>query len=165
MSDPKLTIEQILALLAGHPQQIAAATVGLTAEQLHAAPNPGEWSAVAILAHLRSCADVWGGCIVEIVEKDHPTIRAINPRTWIERTEYRQQEFQPALAAFTAHRAELLSFMNRLTTEDWARTATVTGAGRPIERNVYWYGVGLASHERSHVKQFARIAKEMQAQK
>jgi hypothetical protein len=26
-----------------------------------------EWSAVEVLAHLRACGDVWGGCIARIL--------------------------------------------------------------------------------------------------
>ena len=61
------TIEQILTLLAEAPPRIAALTAGLAPAQLHAAPNPGEWSANEVLAHLRACADMWGNCIATII--------------------------------------------------------------------------------------------------
>lgn len=64
MPDRSLTIEQVLTLLAQTPPRIAALTAGLTPAQLHTAPNQGEWSTNDVLAHLRSCADVWGNCIV-----------------------------------------------------------------------------------------------------
>jgi hypothetical protein len=59
-----------------------------------------------VLAHLRACADMWGNCIVEIIAHDHPTLWAINPRTWINTTDYREQLFQHSLDAFMAQRAE-----------------------------------------------------------
>ena len=84
MPKRSLTIEQVLTLLAETPRRIAALTAGLAPAQLHTAPNHGEWSANDVLAHLRSCADVWGNCIEVIIAQDTPTIRAVNPTTWIQ---------------------------------------------------------------------------------
>jgi hypothetical protein len=49
-----LTIEQVLTLLAETPQRIAALTSDLEPAQLHTSPNPDEWSANDVLAHLRA---------------------------------------------------------------------------------------------------------------
>lgn len=152
-----LTIEQVLTLLAETPQRIAALTASLAPAQLHTAPNPNEWSANDVLAHLRSCADVWGNCIAEMLAQDRPTIRAVNPRTWIKRTDYPEQEFQPSLHAFTKQRAALLAVLAPLPPEGWSRAAIVTGAGKVLERTVFSYAQRLARHERPHIKQIERI--------
>lgn len=152
-----LTIKQILTLLAETPPRIAALTASLATAQLHAAPNPDEWSANDVLAHLRACADVWGNCIEEIIAQDRPTLRAVNPRTWIKKTDYLEQEFQPSLHAFTTQRADLLAVLEPLAPADWSRKATVTGAGKVLERTVLSYAQWLARHERPHVKQVERI--------
>lgn len=161
MADSSLSREQILSLLAEAPQHIAAATEGLTPVQLRARPAPEAWSANEVLAHLRACADMWGGSLRATLAADHPTLRAINPRTWIKQTDYRQQEFRPSLEAFAAQRAELLAFLDRLSPADWERTATVTGAGRPLERSVYSYAHRLVIHERPHRKQIAQLAQTL----
>ena len=101
MPDKSPTTEQVLTLLAETPPQIAALTAGLTSAQLHTAPKPDEWSANDVLAHLRACADMWGNCIAAIITQDKPTLRAVNPRTWIRETDYLEQEFRPSLHAFT----------------------------------------------------------------
>jgi len=152
-----LTIEQVLTLLVGTPPRLEAITAGLTAAQLHTAPNEDEWSANDVLAHLRACADVWGGCIAAMIAEDMPTLRAVNPRTWIKQTDYRDQEFLPSLRAFAVQRAELLTVLEPLPPEGWSRAATVTGAGKALERTVLFYARWLAGHERPHVKQIARI--------
>src|SRR5207247_10247074 len=104
-----LHIEQVLTVLAATPPRIAALTAGLLPAQLHTAPNRDEWSANDVLAHLRACADVWGNCIVAIIAEDTPTLRAVNPRTWIRKTDYLEQEFQPSLHAFATQRTDLLA--------------------------------------------------------
>jgi hypothetical protein len=154
-----LGIEQVLTLLAETPTRIAALTAGLTPPQLRAAPKPDEWSANEVLAHLRACADVWGNCIGTMLAEDKPTLRAVNPRTWINKTDYVELEFRPSLKSFTAQRADLLAVLKPLPPKGWSRSATVTGAGAVLHRTVLFYAQWLAGHERPHVKQIARIVK------
>jgi DinB superfamily len=156
-----LTNAELLAMLAAVPPRIATLIAGLVPAQLQAAPAPDQWSANEVLAHLRACADMWGNCIVEILAHDHPTLRAINPRTWINKTDYREQPFQRSLDAFTVQRADLLAVLEPLAPEGWARAATVTGAGKVLERTVLFYARWLAEHERPHVKQIERIVNTM----
>lgn len=157
MPQSSLTIEQILALLAAAPARIATLTEGLTAAQLSRPPSQGEWSANEVLAHLRSCADVWGGCIERILAAEMPTIKAMNPTTWIKNTDYPEQEFPPSFQAFAAQRTQLLTILEPLPPEAWLRQAKVTGAGKPLIRSVYTYAESLVVHERPHLKQIQRI--------
>ena len=161
MPERSLTTEQILTMLAATPPRIAALTAGLGPAQLHTSPNHDEWSARDVLAHLRACADMWGSCIVAMLAEDRPTIKAVNPTTWIKKTDYLEQDFQPSLQAFTTQRAELLAVLEPLPPEGWSRAATVTGAGRVLERTVLFYAEWLARHERPHVKQIERTVKTM----
>ncbi len=158
MYDTPLTIEQILTMLAAAPSRLAELTEGLPPAQLLAPPEPGEWSARDVLAHLRACSDMWGKYIAVILSEDRPTIKAVNPTTWIKQTNYREQEFKPSLQAFTTQRADLLAVLQPLAHAAWSRAATVTGAGKPRERTVYTYAQWLANHEQSHLKQIERIA-------
>jgi hypothetical protein len=150
-------------MLAAGPVRIAESTAGLSAAQLRSAPTPGEWSTNDVLAHLRSCADVWGGCIVAILAENEPTFRAVNPRTWMAQTDYLDLEFKSSLDAFTTQRAALLGVLEPLPPTAWSRGATVTGAGKTLRRTVFSYADWLASHERPHLKQIARVAAMMRA--
>jgi DinB superfamily len=156
-----LTTEQVLTLLAETPPRIAALTAGLVPAQLHTPPNHDGWSANDVLAHLRACADVWGTCIVAMIAEDRPTLRAVNPLTWIKKTDYLELEFRPSLRSFATQRDDLLAVLEPLPREGWSRTATVTGAGKPLQRTVLFYGHWLARHERQHVKQIERIVNTM----
>lgn len=157
MPNKSLTIEQALTLLAETPSRIAALTTDLEPAQLRIPSDQNEWSANDVLAHLRACADVWGNCIMAIIAEDSATLRAVNPTTWIEKTNYLELEFRPSLSSFAAQRAELLVVLEPLPRESWSRTAIVTGAGKDLERDVLFYARWLAGHERTHVKQIANI--------
>lgn len=158
-----LAIEQILTLLADTPRHIAALTAPLATTQLQSSPNLDEWSANEVLAHLRACADVWGKCILAMIAEDRPTLRAVNPRTWIKKTDYRDLEFRSSLRSFAAQRADLLAVLEPLPPAGWSRAATVTGAGAVLERTVLGYAQWLARHERRHVEQVEQIVRTLSA--
>ncbi len=157
MPNRSLTIEHVLTILAATPSRIAALSTSLAPAQLYAAPNHDEWSANDVLAYLRACADVWGNCMMATIAEDRPTLRAVNPCTWIKKTDYLEQRFQPSLRAFAQQHTDLLTVLEPLAPEVWSRTATVTGAGKILERTVLFYGRWLAGHERPHIKQMERI--------
>ena len=92
-----------------------------------------------------------------IIVEDHPTIRAMSPRTWIKHTNYPALEFAPSFRAYTKQRAELLALLRPLPKASSLRSANVTGAGMPRDRTVLEHAQRLANHERSHVKQIERI--------
>jgi hypothetical protein len=152
-----LTADEVLTLLAESPRRIAAVTADVAPARLQRRPNPDEWSANDVLAHLRSCADMWGSCIAAMLAQDKPTLRAIDPRTWMKQTDYPELDFRRSFRSFMKQRADLLAVLETLPRKGWSRSATVTGAGAVLERTVLFYAQWLARHERTHVKQIERI--------
>src|SRR5882672_5691635 len=98
---------------------------GLPRARLQSSPRRDEWSPNDVLAHLRSCSDMWGRYIAKIIAEDRPTIRAMSPRTWIKSTNYPELEFASSLRAFRKQRAELLALLTPLPKASWSRRATV----------------------------------------
>src|SRR2546421_8827754 len=139
MPNKTLTINEVLTLLAETGPRIGTMTAGLRPAQLRAATAAGEWSANDVLAHLRACADVWGACMMSIIGGTR-TLRAVNPTTWIDKTNYRQQPFRASLQAFVVQRTELMGILKPLPAGMWSCAAKVTGAGAELERNVLFYG-------------------------
>src|SRR4051812_47872136 len=120
-------IGELLRLLATTAEHLEALSRGLDDEYLGHSPGEGQWSANEILAHLRACADVWGGSIWSMIEREHPTLRYVSPRTWIRKTAYPSQPFSESFEAFAAQRAALVRMLGGLDQADWARGATFTG--------------------------------------
>ena len=163
MARSELSIEETLTLLAEAPRRIAEFTEGLSPEWVRLRSSADAWSINDILAHLRACADMWGDGIARIMAADHPTFRAINPRNWIEQTDYPDLDFRSSFEAFAAQRAELVSILKALAPDDWDRSGTVTGAGKPLERTVRSFAERLVVHERSHLKEIGRLAEALRA--
>ena len=91
------------------------------------------------------------------MREDGPTIQGINPRQWIKRTDYPTIAFATSLRAFLRQRTALLAVLEPLTDVQWQRTGTTVGAGAPLTHSVYFYTEHLARHERTHVKQLAKM--------
>jgi len=164
MTNKYLHIDKILTILKETPPRLANLTIGLSSAQLHTAPSEGEWSVHEVLAHLRACNDVWGDYyIMTIISQDKPTIKALNPRTWIKKSDYFEQEFQSSLRTFTKKRKKLLAILEPLPPKDWTRTNTLIGAGKPLEQMLISHADGLARHERTHLKQIERTINTLQA--
>lgn len=109
-----------------------------------------------IMAHLRACADVWGGSIDRMLSEDHPTIRYVSPRSWIRKTDYLQQSFHESLRAFSRGRATLVETLGHLDTTGWSRGATFTGTTLGREATVLSYATRIADHEVRHLGQLQR---------
>jgi hypothetical protein len=156
VAEPKWTVQQVLDQLHTTPLQLREVARGVAPELLRAAPAPGEWSANDVLAHLRACADKWGECATRIVQEDDPQLRGTEPRVWITKTDYPDLEFAPSLRAFARQRTALFAVLDELRPDEWQRTGTLVGAGRPFVTTAHYYAERLARHERPHVRQFAK---------
>src|SRR5262245_645204 len=149
--------ENVLRLLAATPRRIATLSRGVEISELYFRPRQDSWSANDILAHLRACADVWGKSIVEMITRDHPTLRYVSPRSWIRKTDYLELEFRISLNGFTRQRRELLKALKGLAIKDWSRQATFTATTKGREQTVYSYACRIAEHENKHCGQIEAV--------
>jgi hypothetical protein len=147
-------IGDLLRLLADTPGRLEGLSRGVEDQRLHRPPRDGAWSANEILAHLRACADVWGGSIQAMIDRDHPTLRYVSPRTWIRKTSYTSQPFSESLQAYTTQRRDLLGVLGALEPADWARGATFTGTTRGREQTIRSYVQRIVAHELEPCEQF-----------
>ena len=93
MATQLLTLGEIMEVLRTTVPQLAELTEGVTPSRLHTAPDDG-WSANDVLAHLRAPRRPGRP------DPAHPQgvpagVKGMNPRAWIEHTDYRQWEFGP----------------------------------------------------------------------
>ena len=145
-------VKQLIRDLAAVPDLIAALAAGHDNRQLTSRPDPNTWSASDVLAHLRSCAEVRGKWIAAMLDRDHPTIRAVSPRSAFRK--YVDRDFGQSLKEFAAERAGLVERLQGLDDTGWARGLTFTGASpRRTEQSVVRCATDLLEHERIHLEQ------------
>ena len=148
----RFTTDEVVTVLASTPERIGSITAGLAPDRLLAPPSPGEWSVNEILAHLRACADQWGGNMELLVTQEQPRLKSMRPRAWMMRTDYPELAFAPSFGLFVRQRAELLALLAAMPPDRWSRAARVSSYG-PDPRSVLYFADRMAKHEEVHVVQ------------
>ena len=148
-------IEKYLGLLSNTSRRIMKATQGFDDVRLQYRIDKKAWSVNDILAHLRSCADVWGGSIEAMLAQDRPTLPYRHPRQWIKKTNYPNLLFDESFQAFRLQRKNLLNVLNNLSFEDWSRAAMI----KHREHTVFSEIRRMALHEDVHCQQIEELLK------
>ncbi len=149
-------IQTYLQLLTEMPQRIAAASDGLEVAQLHKRQDKKSWSVNDILAHLRACADVWGGSIEAMLAEDSPTLPSVHPRDWAKKMDYNKVAFPDSFSAFKKQREQLLERLQGLALEDWSRAAVINGR----QHTIFSQTRRMALHEAQHWGQIESLLEE-----
>ena len=147
--EPKAVTKELAAI----PRLIADVLHGHDDARLTWRPDERAWSASDVLAHLRSSADVQGGWIAAMLDRDDPTLRAVSPRSAFRK--YVDRDVAVSLEEFADERSALVKRLRSLDEDGWRRTLTFTGAApRSSHPTVLACAWGLVQHEKSHLQQF-----------
>jgi hypothetical protein len=146
--------QHLLNRLSRIPERIAQAVTGWSEADLHTPSATDEWSAAAILAHLRASDDILTPRIYAMLVRDNPPLAAYDDRRWAEVARYEQADFQTSLNLFTFRRAELVTMLRRITPADWQRTGHHETQG-PI--SILQVVTHLVEHEEEHCTQLEAI--------
>jgi len=107
-------IEKYLGLLTATPQRIQEAVKGWNEAQLQSKAGNQSWSVNEILAHLRSCADLWTYSIYAMLAENEPAFSDINERKWAKVTGYADLSFAQSFQAYALQRKNLLRVLQAL---------------------------------------------------
>jgi len=146
-------IDKALVLLADTPIRIADATNGMDDPVLQTRRERQSWSINDILAHLRSCADLWTHSIYAMLAESEPIFSDINERKWAKATRYAELPFDQSFQAFSLQRENLLRVLKALPFESWERSAII------FERKhtVFTQTRRIAKHEQEHCEQIESL--------
>ncbi len=148
-------IDEFMDVLQKNPLCIARAVVGAGRGRLIAKADKQNWSVNDILAHIRSCADVWGESIELMLAEDHPKLGYIHPRQWVKRAGYAEMDFAGSFKAYSAQRKKLLRILKKLSFKEWQRGAVILGR----EHTVFSQVPRMAKHESEHCEQIESLLK------
>ena len=151
--------DEIIALLQNSPVVLTEMVAGVPPDLLSLRPEPDEWSVLENVHHMYACEVVWGQRIYDMLEQDHPTLLAVNPKLWQRQNPVGEESFGILFGRFTTHRLTLLETLQALSLDQWNRRATFRGGGKPREYSVHGQADALARHERAHVKTIGKMLK------
>ena len=67
-----------------------------------------------------------------MIAQDTPTLRVVNPLTWIKKTDYLDLTFRRSLRSFARQCADHLAGLSPLPIDAWERSARVSGEGSEL---------------------------------
>ena len=146
--------QHLLNRLTSIPARISHAVAGWSEADLHIPSATDEWSAAAILAHLRASDDIITPRIYAMLVRDNPPLAAYDDRRWAEVARYEQADFQTSLNLFTFRRAELVTMLRRVPPADWQRTGYHETHGLISILQIVAH---LVEHEEEHCTQLEAI--------
>lgn len=146
-------IEKYLGILAAAPQRIQEEVKGLDEAQLQFKAGEKSWSVNEILAHLRSCADLWTHSMYAMLAENEPSFSDINERKWAKVTRYADLSFAESFQAYSLQRENLIRVLRALPFESWERSALI------FERKhtVFTQTRRMAKHELEHMEQIENL--------
>ena len=146
-------IEKYLRSISETPRRIAVSAEGLKEARLEFKSDRKPWSANDILAHLRSCADLWTHSIYAMLSENEPMFSDINERKWAKVTRYAELPFKESFQTFSLQRENLLRVLRALPFESWERSATIFERRHTVFTQVR----RMAKHESEHCEQIQSL--------
>ncbi len=148
-------VERYLAVLSETVSRLEQAVNGRDEARLQFRADKTAWSVNEILAHLRSCADLWTHSIYAMLAENEPTFSDINERKWAKVTKYAELPFRESFQAFSLQRQNLLRVLKALPFEAWERSAII------FERKhtIFTQTRRMAKHEMAHLEQIENLLK------
>jgi len=152
----KATTSEITKYLEGFEEtipRIESVSNGLDDARLQFKHDKKSWSVNDILAHLRSCSDLWTHSIYAMLAEHEPVFSDINERKWAKVTRYAELPFAESFQAFSLQRGNLLRVLKALPFESWERSAIIFGR----RHTVFTQARRMAKHENEHCEQIESL--------
>ena len=142
-------VKKYLTNLSETPQRIARAVEDFDQARLRLREDAKSWSVNDILAHLRSCADLWAHSIYAMLAEKEPVLSDINERKLAKITRYAERPFFESFQVFSLHRDNLINVLRNLPFESWERSAIIF----ECKHTVFTQTRRMAKHENEHILQ------------
>lgn len=144
----------LVSALAGFPARLAALVRGRDDRTLRARPAPEAWSALEVLAHLRSSDAILAPRLYQMLVRESPPLPGFDERRWAEVAGYADLPVSLLLESYAARRAELVAMLRRLSAADWQRTGRHEERGEITMVDVARW---IADHEAEHLAQLEAL--------
>ncbi len=153
MKSTPAEIEKHIAALTETLKRIAHTVENLDDRSLRHKADDKSWSANDILAHLRSCADLWTHSIYAMLAENEPEFSDVNERKWTKVTRYAELPFEESFQAFSLQRQNLLRVLQDLPLKAWERSAIIFGRKHTVFTQIR----RMATHESKHLEQLETL--------
>jgi len=148
------------AFLQATPAVLHTVSLAMTESQWTGRTQPGEWSFLEVLCHLRDVdAEVNLVRLDAILNGENPVIAAQTTDQWAEERQYNQQNPADELAHFVTARQQLVERLASLKETDWQRPARHTIFGPTTIHELVGF---MVDHDQLHIRQALMAAAAFQ---
>ena len=134
-------------------RDLVSLVTGADAAALQREPEPGEWSAATVVAHLADAEMVYAVRLRLIIAEDRPMLTAFDENAWAERFGELDEDPKDSLARWRALRDNNLRLIDSLVEGEWERSGIHAQKGLLTVTGVVKL---LAEHDRAHLDQIRR---------
>jgi uncharacterized damage-inducible protein DinB len=125
------------------------AVQGLTDEQQHARPGPGDWNMAELVAHLVDSDVVLADRMKRVIAEENPVLQAFDQDAWLVRLDSGLMPVDDGLALFAANRKWMTRILRKCSEADFARTGIHTESG---VKTLAGLVAGSVAHLDAHLK-------------
>lgn len=111
------------------------------------------WSILEVVCHLRDTEKRTFGRVQQMVNEDQPRFDGLDADALARESDYQSQSLEDALDAFAQSRQGHIAYLEKLSDEQWTRTAIHEQAG---EITVQSLTAHMAAHDSVHMAQISR---------
>jgi hypothetical protein len=149
----------LLARLEAVVNDLAWAMAQFSPEQLNWEPAPGEWSAHAVLAHLRDVEEqVYGLRVRRILTEEHPALADFDEGAWHAEHYNPKEPIKRLLAKYRAARQKELALLRAAPESAWTRWGTHPAYGKV---RLDWLAARIYVHALNHLVQILQIKEKL----
>ena len=144
-----------LAMIGGYPGRYREAVAAIADADLRRRPDPGTWSVLEYLCHVRDVYSVHTERVSRALAEDNPLVDAMNNEARAERGDYNRQDRDRILDDLERTAAQFAALVETVTPDQWPRPMT----RRPDEKRTVLWLIRHATHEGlHHLRDIDRIA-------
>jgi uncharacterized damage-inducible protein DinB len=148
-----LPMPEIIAAIAGAPEEVRRATAGMTPALMRQRPPDGGWSVKEVMAHLLKVErDLFQARLNLIVSAERPSFPSFDADAWARERDHREGDFEAEWQTFKAARAETIALLQRLPASAESRIG-LSGYFGPV--TLLEYATHVVDHDREHIAQIA----------
>ncbi len=141
-----------------NPKQLAAAVLGLSAENLRYKPAPEKWCILEILGHLADVEIVFGHRIRQLLAEEKPVLAVMDQNAWARNLGYMETPPAEMIALFGINRHHNLRVLRRINPHYLSKSAYHP----ELKRDVLLSEIveKLDTHTESHLRQIEKLKRE-----
>jgi hypothetical protein len=144
--DDSVGTADLIAAYEREIEDLRAAVVGMTAEQVLSRPIPGKWSTLEVIAHLADTEIYYSDRIERTIALERPLLIGVDERAYPERLNYQALDLAEQLDLFTALRRHGARILRLQPAEAWLRVAVHSETGIVTLRQLVFQAVRHVQH-------------------